>query len=620
MQDLNKFKNEMNLSGQNLYVGHRYVPKIMGDWDNTQIYEPLSIVQYQGNSFTSRQFVPSGIEITNEEYWAVTGNYNAQVEQYRQDVRNLESDIANFNDDIVEITNGQNSNVKMLDSLGVYVVNFGVIPNDATVDNHDAIINALNYAKANNIATIIFPHGEIYTSPISLEGYQYLKFKGQSSYNYADYGTPISHNETSLRFISNAEFGIQTAGVGWSARGISFEDITLNGDFKIDNVVNARYNTTFENFVARGGKGNGIVLEDSTYPVKLVNTHANFNKGHGLYVKTPLTTVYHVTDCEFSRNDGYGIVIEGFAGSAFKNITVQDNKRGGVKINSPEDTDFNSSYWLQTLLFDTLYTEANGQLEETDTNYEGNYALIITGVGSVRPRKVHFINSTLNKHAKGRNIKVDYGEDIYFDLNTYVQVNIDVNKNTDRVTNVHFSKVTNTWQRPTITYYGEGTGLNVIPTIYKPEKIEGFQITGAFIGSRGRTNIYEFYNKDIEVNTPTEMNTFSGSGKSYHCHDAGSILGVHLTAKNRSTINGKFTISIEKRKLNNGTWGVMANDAGTEMVYSWDTSTANDMLQRYLGFNDYKIARDEEIRVMITSQGHVRREDNNFNVTMIVEY
>ncbi len=48
MQDLDKFKNEMNLSGKNVYVGHRYVPKIMGDWDSTQIYEPLSIVQYQG--------------------------------------------------------------------------------------------------------------------------------------------------------------------------------------------------------------------------------------------------------------------------------------------------------------------------------------------------------------------------------------------------------------------------------------------------------------------------------------------------------------------------------------------------------------------------------------------
>ena len=454
MQDLNKFKNDMNLSGQNVYVGHRYVPKIMGDWDNTQIYEPLSIVQYQGNSFTSRQYVPSGIEITNEEFWASTGNYNAQVEQYRQDVRNLENDINNFNDDIVEITNGQNSNVKMLDSLGVYAVNFGVKENDATVDNHDAIISALNYAKANNIATVIFPAGEIYTSPISLKGYHYLKFKGQNSYNYADHGSTLEHHETSLKFISNDEFGIQTAGVGWSSRGISFVDITLNGDFKVNNVVNAQFNTTFENVVVRGGNNDGIVLENNTYPVKLTNTHANFNKGNGLYVKSPMTTVYHVTNCEFSRNDGYGIVIEGSAGSAFKNVTVQDNKRGGVKINSPKDTTFTHEYWLQTLQFDTLYTEYNGQLEETDVNYEGNYALLITGVGSVKPSKIDFYNTTINASSLGKAIKVDYGDNIYFDLATPVGRTIEVNNDKTRVNNIRFSPVTEEWQVPAITYYG----------------------------------------------------------------------------------------------------------------------------------------------------------------------
>ena len=107
MQDLDKFKNEMNLSGKNVYVGNRYVPKHMGGWDNTQMYEPLSIVQYQGNSFTSRQYVPSGVEITNEEYWASTGNYNAQIEQYRQDVVSLRNNTNNLNNEVVNARNGE---------------------------------------------------------------------------------------------------------------------------------------------------------------------------------------------------------------------------------------------------------------------------------------------------------------------------------------------------------------------------------------------------------------------------------------------------------------------------------------------------------------------------------
>ena len=75
------------------YIGARYVP-IFGRKDETSIewdggigtYEPLTIVLYQGNSYTSRQFVPVGVSITNNEYWANTGNYNAQVEAYRQEV------------------------------------------------------------------------------------------------------------------------------------------------------------------------------------------------------------------------------------------------------------------------------------------------------------------------------------------------------------------------------------------------------------------------------------------------------------------------------------------------------------------------------------------------------
>jgi hypothetical protein len=91
------------------YIGARYVP-IFGrkgetsiQWDNSAPYEPLTIVLYQGNSYTSRQFVPAGIDITNEEYWAETGNYNAQVEQYRQEVMGFDDDITQNTADIVTL-------------------------------------------------------------------------------------------------------------------------------------------------------------------------------------------------------------------------------------------------------------------------------------------------------------------------------------------------------------------------------------------------------------------------------------------------------------------------------------------------------------------------------------
>lgn len=72
----------------NTYVGARYVPIFAGEWDATKTYEPLTIVMWQGNSYTSKTFVPAHTEIGNEDFWALTGNYNAQVEVYRQEVQN----------------------------------------------------------------------------------------------------------------------------------------------------------------------------------------------------------------------------------------------------------------------------------------------------------------------------------------------------------------------------------------------------------------------------------------------------------------------------------------------------------------------------------------------------
>ena len=77
------------------YVGARYVPLFAepAQWDINKQYEPLTIVLDHGNSYTSRQFVPTGIELTNDAFWALTGNYNAQVEQYRQEVTTYDTRI-----------------------------------------------------------------------------------------------------------------------------------------------------------------------------------------------------------------------------------------------------------------------------------------------------------------------------------------------------------------------------------------------------------------------------------------------------------------------------------------------------------------------------------------------
>ena len=68
---------------QRKYIGARYVPLIMGEWDSSETYEPLSVVLHEGNSYTSRTFVPAGIPIDNDVYWALSGTMNAGVADER---------------------------------------------------------------------------------------------------------------------------------------------------------------------------------------------------------------------------------------------------------------------------------------------------------------------------------------------------------------------------------------------------------------------------------------------------------------------------------------------------------------------------------------------------------
>lgn len=74
--------------GVRQYVGARYVPVFADplEWSDAIGYAPLTVVLHEGNSYTSRQSVPVGIDIGNTAYWAETGNYNAQIEAYRQEV------------------------------------------------------------------------------------------------------------------------------------------------------------------------------------------------------------------------------------------------------------------------------------------------------------------------------------------------------------------------------------------------------------------------------------------------------------------------------------------------------------------------------------------------------
>lgn len=92
-------------SGVREYIGARYVPVFANppEWTDTRAYEPLTIVLHEGNSYTSAQYVPTGIDITNTQYWMLTGNFNAQIEAYRQEVAAFDGRITKNANDIAEL-------------------------------------------------------------------------------------------------------------------------------------------------------------------------------------------------------------------------------------------------------------------------------------------------------------------------------------------------------------------------------------------------------------------------------------------------------------------------------------------------------------------------------------
>lgn len=172
--------NLPNNPGYNLYVGARYVPLFDGQWDATKAYEPLTIVQYLGDSYTSKTFVPIGVVPTNETYWVLTGQYNAQIEDLRGEIANNSADIEELKTSVqtidtdltaVKTKNGEQDaaiqgNQNSINSLETRVtenesditsVDTRVAANTESIGNINnsiATINAKNTAQDTQIAQI----------------------------------------------------------------------------------------------------------------------------------------------------------------------------------------------------------------------------------------------------------------------------------------------------------------------------------------------------------------------------------------------------------------------------------------------------------------------------------
>jgi hypothetical protein len=133
---------------KNIYVGKRYVPKLFANpndgsanWINTVQFESLTVVLWQGASYTSKQDVPIGIDIGNINYWVKSADYNAQVAIYEQNVRDyhdfVTNEIININQQYEDFTNDNTS--KFNDFKNNYTNDFNNYKLDVTAEfsKHD---------------------------------------------------------------------------------------------------------------------------------------------------------------------------------------------------------------------------------------------------------------------------------------------------------------------------------------------------------------------------------------------------------------------------------------------------------------------------------------------------
>lgn len=274
------------------YVGARYVPLFAEplDWDNTKEYEPLTIVYYGGNSYTSRQAVPKNVDISNTNYWALTGNYNAQIASCITELKNLKTNI-NFvtpemfgakgdgvTDDTQAINDAYNSS-KCILCNGTYFVHPLTFNNVFLCGSGTFICNensCITISGTNVIAGLTFKT----TKQVNTD-FEYHQNSGINCENCTD--TII----TDCRCINNISSGISVQ----SCDNTLIVNTTIKDSQNYSGIVlRQSTNTLISNTTVRGSTLDGIIVSASDY-TRIYNS-VFLNNGANTRTPRPTSSIF----------------------------------------------------------------------------------------------------------------------------------------------------------------------------------------------------------------------------------------------------------------------------------------------------------------------------------------
>ena len=480
------------------------------------------------------------------------GNLDSKYEKAKTDLDNkftqLDKNVSNnFKQLSQNVTDQLDGFSTDLDYLKTYVTPEMFGGSTDSDDNHDSIISALDYLKENGGGTLLFGSGTYKTSPISLEGYRNIIISGNSP------SKPWLASSC-LKFISEGSVGLQLSeesGLGytnevptWNAINIHIKHLRIDCNKMVNTGLNCNFDVHLYDVLVDNAIDNGIVFEPQTYPVVLEKTTVRYSGKNGLYVKAPFTTVYNLKDCQFDNNDWYGMYIEDGNTCIISNLILQNNKKGGLKIENKDPSLYSHGVFLGNLTFINVYTENNGLLSETDPGYEGNRALYITSYDTTRYINLGkipgltFINCSFNASKTGFKGVIEGVSTPFTVIGPPLTSIVD----TSKCGTIYAKQTDNT----TLDLINEGhTDCKVHEISMNNETTGVCSFVGdGYIGKRGRMRELHFFleNSGISAGETKMMNTVNPVNY-YPILQTGTLYGINLftpTAPESGTLTVKI--------------------------------------------------------------------------------